>query len=109
MQRAREAVAFGRVRSIGRPLLTWTIRQALASRYAAAGRLHVLVSTDDPAIAETARAAGADMLDRPAALAQDDTPTEPAVVVQQRDQVAARAEEGGDLLGGGARPSPPAS
>lgn len=63
----------------GAPLLTWTIRQALASRYAAAGRLHVLVSTDDPAIAETARAAGADMLDRPAALAQDDTPTEPVV------------------------------
>ncbi|MEO8851586.1 MAG: acylneuraminate cytidylyltransferase family protein [Allobranchiibius sp.] len=59
----------------GRPLVVWTIEQALAVE-----GLDVLVSTDDERIAEVARAAGASVpFLRPAALAQDATPTEPVV------------------------------
>lgn len=60
----------------GRPLVVWTIEQALA----ATANLDVLVSTDDPEIARVARDAGADVpFLRPAELAQDETPTEPVV------------------------------
>ncbi len=60
----------------GRPLVVWTIEQALA-----VDDLHVLVSTDDEAIAEIARSVGADVpFLRPAELAQDATPTEPVVL-----------------------------
>lgn len=60
----------------GRPLVVWTIEQALAADAA----LDVLVSTDDPEIARVAREAGADVpFMRPAELAQDETPTEPVV------------------------------
>jgi len=60
----------------GRPLITWTIAQALAARPG----LDVLVSTDDDEIAEVARAAGAIVpFLRPAHLAQDTTATEPVV------------------------------
>src|SRR5690349_20216123 len=59
----------------GKPLIVWTIEQALA-----VPRLDVLVSTDDEEIAEVARAAGARVpWLRPAELAQDTTPTEPVV------------------------------
>ncbi|MDQ0922275.1 CMP-N,N'-diacetyllegionaminic acid synthase [Pseudarthrobacter sp. W1I19] len=59
----------------GKPLVVWTIEQALA-----ASGLDVLVSTDDPEIADVARAAGADVpFLRPAELAQDQTATEPVV------------------------------
>lgn len=59
----------------GRPLVVWTIEQALA-----VDGLDVVVSTDDEQIADVARAAGADVpFMRPAELAQDDTPTEPVV------------------------------
>ncbi|XAS77971.1 acylneuraminate cytidylyltransferase family protein [Dermatophilaceae bacterium Sec6.4] len=59
----------------GRPLVVWTIEQALA-----VDGLHVLVSTDDERIAEIARTAGADVpFLRPPELAQDATPTEPVV------------------------------
>lgn len=55
----------------GRPLLAWTIAAAREcprlDRY--------VVSTEDPAIAAVARAEGAEVLDRPAALAADDTST----------------------------------
>ena len=65
------------VRSVaGRPLVVWTIEQALAARPA----LDVLVSTDDREIADVARAAGADVpFLRPAELARDETPTEPVI------------------------------
>ncbi len=60
----------------GRPLIEWTIAQALAAR----PHLHVVVSTDDEEIADVARAAGADVpFLRPAHLALDTTPTEPVV------------------------------
>lgn len=59
----------------GKPLISWTIEQALA-----VPTLDVLVSTDDPEIAQVARAAGARVpWLRPAELAQDTTPTEPVV------------------------------
>lgn len=59
----------------GKPLVVWTIEQALA-----VPGLDVLVSTDDPALAEIAKDAGADVpFLRPAHLAQDETPTEPVV------------------------------
>ena len=59
----------------GKPLIAWTIEQALA-----VSGLDVLVSTDDEEIAAVARAAGARVpWLRPAELAQDATPTEPVV------------------------------
>lgn len=59
----------------GKPLIVWTIEQALA-----VPGLDVLVSTDDEEIAEVARHAGARVpWLRPAELAQDTTPTEPVV------------------------------
>ncbi|WP_348613943.1 acylneuraminate cytidylyltransferase family protein [Kocuria rhizophila] len=65
------------VRSVaGRPLVVWTIEQALAARPG----MDVLVSTDDEEIADVARAAGADVpFLRPPHLAQDETPTEPVI------------------------------
>lgn len=60
----------------GKPLVAWTIEQALAAECG----LDVLVSTDDPEIAEVALQAGADVpFLRPAELAQDETATEPVV------------------------------
>lgn len=71
----------------GKPLLTWSVEQALAAN---AG-LDVLVSTDDEALAEIARGAGADVpFLRPAELAQDSTQTEPVVA----HAIAHRAAEG---------------
>lgn len=59
----------------GKPLIAWTVEQALATK-----SMHVMVSTDDPEIAEIARGCGADVpFLRPAELAQDETPTEPVV------------------------------
>lgn len=59
----------------GKPLIVWTIEQALATE-----GLDVLVSTDDEEIAAVARRAGARVpWLRPAALAQDTTATEPVV------------------------------
>jgi CMP-N,N'-diacetyllegionaminic acid synthase len=55
----------------GRPLIAWTIEAALKSSVLSA----VVVSTDDPEIAEVARQAGAQVpFMRPAQLAQDHTP-----------------------------------
>lgn len=60
----------------GKPLLVWTLEQALAARPA----MDVVVSTEDEEIAEVARAAGALVpFLRPAELALDTTPTEPVV------------------------------
>jgi N-acylneuraminate cytidylyltransferase len=59
----------------GKPLIVWTIEQALAVPY-----LDVFVSTDDEEIADVARRAGARVpWLRPAELAQDTTATEPVV------------------------------
>lgn len=61
----------------GKPLIVWTIEQALA----ATPTMDVVVSTDDAEIAEVARAAGARVpFLRPAELAQDTTATEPVVL-----------------------------
>jgi len=76
----------------GAPLVVWTIRQALALR---TPDVDVVVSTDDPEIADIARAAGAQVpFLRPAELARDDTPTE-AAVLHALDQltVASRAPD----------------
>jgi CMP-N-acetylneuraminic acid synthetase len=60
----------------GRPLLAWTAEAALRAR-----RLtRVVLSTDDPEIAETGRGCGLEVpFLRPAELARDDTPTLPVV------------------------------
>lgn len=61
----------------GKPLLVYTADAALAARRLS----HVVLSTDDPEIAAVGRAAGLDVpFLRPAALAQDDTPTLPVVI-----------------------------
>lgn len=60
----------------GRPLITWSINQALA-----AGVGRVVVSTDDAEIAAIARDAGADVpFVRPAHLATDAAATEPVML-----------------------------
>lgn len=80
----------------GLPLIAWSIRQALAAGPA----VHVHVSTDDPAIAEVARAHGADVpFLRPAELAQDTTATEPVMLHSlQWYQEAGRAVDAVILL-----------
>lgn len=61
----------------GKPLLAWTIEHALA----AATPCRVVVSTDSEEIATVARTYGAEVpVMRPAALAADEAPTEPAVL-----------------------------
>ena len=61
----------------GKPMLAWSIAAALACQRI--GR--VIVSTDDPEIARAATACGAHVpFLRPAALAADDTPTEPVLL-----------------------------
>lgn len=54
----------------GKPLIAHSIASALASE--SVGR--VVVSTDDPLIADAARAHGAEVLERPSGLAGDTTP-----------------------------------
>lgn len=58
----------------GKPLLAWTIEQALATP-----GLDVCVSTEDAEIADVARQTGARVIIRPDELAQDTTATEPVV------------------------------
>lgn len=59
----------------GKPLIAWTIAAALATR----GVDRLVVSTDDAEIADVAKALGAEIVERPAELAQDDTPTLPVL------------------------------
>jgi CMP-N-acetylneuraminic acid synthetase len=60
----------------GKPLIAYSIEAAKASPLVN----RVIVSTDDPAIADAARGAGAEVpFMRPADLAQDLTPTEPVL------------------------------
>ncbi|WP_292369167.1 cytidylyltransferase domain-containing protein [Methanoregula sp. UBA64] len=62
---------------LGKPLIVWTIEQALLSEYID----RVFVSTDDPEIASVARDAGADIpFLRPKEFAQDNSPTSDAVI-----------------------------
>lgn len=68
----------------GRPLLEWTIEDALESKRLGGA----FVSTEDPEIASAARRAGAEVLQRPAALAADDTSTE-AVLLHALDALRA--------------------
>lgn len=56
---------------LGKPLIAWTLEAARAAK----GLDRILVSTEDPAIAAAARASGAEVLDRPAALATDEATT----------------------------------
>ena len=60
----------------GKPLLAWTVEAALAAQALDS----VVVSTEDSEIAAVARSLGADVLDRPASLARDDTPMLDVVV-----------------------------
>lgn len=73
------------IRSVaGRPLLAWTVEAALRSR-----RLdRYVVSTEDAEIAAVARSLGAEVVDRPAHLAADETSTLD-VLGHVLDQVAA--------------------
>ncbi|WP_172191650.1 cytidylyltransferase domain-containing protein [Actinomyces faecalis] len=72
----------------GKPLVAWTIEQALA----ATGDLRVVVSTEDAEIAQVARTVGAEVIDRPAELAQDTTATEP-VIIHAMDVLAEQGYE----------------
>lgn len=54
----------------GKPLIAWSIEAARAAQVVG----EVYVSTDDPEIADTARAFGAEVLERPAEFAGDKTP-----------------------------------
>lgn len=71
----------------GRPLIAWTIAQALAA-VSDGHDLIVAVSTEDAEIAAVAREHGARVIERPAELALDTTPTEP-VIVHAMDTVEA--------------------
>ncbi len=57
----------------GKPLIYYTIAEARKSKYLQ----RIIVSTEDSQIAEIARKYGAEVIDRPVALAQDDTPSRP--------------------------------
>jgi len=54
----------------GKPLIYYTLEEALKSKHIN----RVIVSTEDKEIAQTARACGAEVIERPLELAQDDTP-----------------------------------
>ncbi len=62
---------------LGKPLITWTIEQALASKYLD----RVVVSTDDKEIAEISKKYGAEVpFIRPKELARDDSTTSDAIL-----------------------------
>lgn len=66
----------------GKPLVAWTIEQALDAKTALAPEieLDVVVSTDDKELADVAREYGAEVpFMRPAELAEDTTATEPVI------------------------------
>lgn len=66
----------------GKPLVAWTIDQALEAKAALAGNheMDVIVSTDDVELANIAREYGAEVpFMRPAHLAEDTTATEPVI------------------------------
>ena len=61
---------------LGKPLVAWTIEQAKNSKYVN----KVVVSTEDKEIAEISRKYGAEVVDRPEELAQDDSPVADAIM-----------------------------
>ncbi|MDD5491123.1 MAG: acylneuraminate cytidylyltransferase family protein [bacterium] len=60
----------------GQPLLSWSIKQALSSKYIS----EVYVSSDDKEILDQAKRSGANPIRRPAALATDTASSEEALV-----------------------------
>ena len=62
----------------GKPLIAWTIAQALATTEES--DLIVAVSTEDEEIGRVAREHGARVIERPMELAQDTTATEPVLL-----------------------------
>lgn len=77
-------------RIAGKPMIAYTIQAALASH----GVDHVVLSTDDPEIAQVARDCGANVpFLRPAALARDDTATPPVI-----EHAVRHVEESGALV-----------
>lgn len=58
----------------GKPLIVWSIEQVLATR-----GLTPYVSTEDEEIADVARGAGAQVIERPEELAGDATASEPVI------------------------------
>lgn len=60
----------------GKPLIAYTIESATKSKLID----KVVVSTDDPRIAEVSKKYGAEIIERPAELAQDETPTLPVMI-----------------------------
>lgn len=77
----------------GRPLLAWSIADGLES--ARVGRVYV--STEDAEIKRTVLACGADVIDRPAELAQDATSSE-AVLLHALESIAANGGGEPDLV-----------
>ena len=65
----------------GKPLVAWTIAAALESERVE----RTVVSTDDPEVADLARAHGAEVLDRPRELAGDETPMRDVVAHAVRE------------------------
>lgn len=74
----------------GKPLLAWTIEAALRASEVS----QTVVSTDDADIAAAARAAGAELVDRPAHLATDDARSQDALMhALLQTQAASRHED----------------
>jgi len=63
-------------RIAGQPLVAWTIQAAKRARHVQ----RVIVSTDDPAIAQVAREHGAEVVERPAELSNDTASSESALL-----------------------------
>jgi len=66
----------------GKPLVTYSIEAAIKSKYIE----RVIVSTEDKEIAEVSRSFGAEIIERPIELAQDETKTAP-VIAQVVDEL----------------------
>ncbi|GAA2452533.1 acylneuraminate cytidylyltransferase [Streptomyces macrosporus] len=77
----------------GVPLVVRAVRECLAAR----GVTHVAVSTDDAAIAEAARGAGAEVVERPGDIAGD-TATSEAAVLHAMDVHARRHGREADVV-----------
>ena len=61
---------------LGKPLIGWTIEQANKSKYLD----RIIVSTEDEEIMEISKSFGAEVLQRPKDLAQDNTPTSDVII-----------------------------
>ena len=61
---------------LGKPLVEWSILQALKSRLVS----KVIVTSDDPSVLEVASGHGVEIVSRPAGLALDDSPIGEALI-----------------------------